>query len=275
MSIALSDLESGKVRSALDTPGGFVRGLVFSADGKILAAGDGDGEITLFDAATGSVARSFRPLRGTGSAASASPKQSVSSAGELASAPTSAGGKTALPSELGATVQIDAAKALPSQAVTTLTLDPKGVLIATGHPNGKIIFWDAKTGRQLRALSGHSKLPVTALAFAADGKTLTSAGRDSVVRSWRANDGRELQRWQALEHAARAVAVSSNGKLLAASGEDARIAVWDSGGKLIQVLSGHKRFVNGLSFSGNNRDFWRAPARTERSRCGTPRLERL
>jgi WD40 repeat protein len=52
-----------------------------------------------------------------------------------------------------------------------------------------IRIWDLATGKLLHTLEGHGG-PVTALAFAANGKTLASGSADKEVRLWNAQEGK-------------------------------------------------------------------------------------
>src|SRR5688572_30795874 len=73
-------------------------------------------------------------------------------------------------------------------------------------------------------LEGHEGT-VNALAFAPDGETLASAGKDGVVRLWQPPIGRsELG---VLESPVLCLAFSADGRKLAAGGQDCSARVWD------------------------------------------------
>jgi WD40 repeat protein len=55
--------------------------------------------------------------------------------------------------------------------------------VASGSFDQTIRIWDSSTGRELKTLRGHID-GVTALAFAADGKTLISGGNDHLIKFW-------------------------------------------------------------------------------------------
>lgn len=71
-----------------------------------------------------------------------------------------------------------------------LAVSPDGKLAATGTGDpsrmdtpGEIEIWDLVHGRSMRRLRGHTG-PATALALAADGRTLATGGWDRTVRLW-------------------------------------------------------------------------------------------
>jgi WD40 repeat protein len=133
-------------------------------------------------------------------------------------------------------------------AVTGVAFSPDGKLLAAAATAGgnrrtrgappatSIVVWDLATGKDRPAFKG-ARGPVRALAFAADGKTLVSAG--------------------------------------GAPGQPGEVLLWDvAGGGLLARLEGHKGPVGGLAFSpdgqafmsaGGDGDtqgeihFWRAP----------------
>jgi RNA polymerase sigma factor (sigma-70 family) len=67
-------------------------------------------------------------------------------------------------------------------SVSALAFSPDGKLVAAGGPNdGSIRVWDMQTGKVKHLLNGHE---IRQLAFAPDGGTLASAGRDGKVILW-------------------------------------------------------------------------------------------
>jgi WD40 repeat protein len=68
--------------------------------------------------------------------------------------------------------------------------------LAAGYLDGKLIFWDARTGKELRSFLC-SPGGITGLAPAADGKILAVAGADANIRLWDVARGRERRRIRA------------------------------------------------------------------------------
>ena len=70
-----------------------------------------------------------------------------------------------------------------SHAVKSLAFHPHGQLLASGSWDKTIKIWDVKTGLALNTLTGH-KLQVNAVAFSLQGQLLASASYDRTVRVW-------------------------------------------------------------------------------------------
>jgi len=88
----------------------------------------------------------------------------------------------------------------PPRSVRGAVFSPDGRLLATyGEPADptiprSILIWDARTGKQLAVLKGHSR-PIKAVAFTPDSKRLLSSsfeisGQTGLTRVWEAETGR-------------------------------------------------------------------------------------
>ncbi|HSP78039.1 MAG TPA: pentapeptide repeat-containing protein, partial [Myxococcaceae bacterium] len=63
-----------------------------------------------------------------------------------------------------------------------------GRRLVSGHEDGSVCFWDARSGR-LRHVQRHRTGAVLAVTFSPDGEVVASAGEDGTVRFWNAEDG--------------------------------------------------------------------------------------
>lgn len=199
--VAFWHLDSGQFHSLqIDPPGGdnaSVQALAFAPYGKTLATAHADGAVRLWDLSTG---KAMAMLKGhkaavTGVAFAADGKI-------LASA--SPDGSVKLWDT--ATGQEQATLAGHTEEVTALTFSRDGKSFATGGKDGTVRLWDPITG-QLRmtlpcpvtrplwmsnnaakdpAGKPRQTVPVNALAFSPNGRSLAAALVDGTVKLWRA-----------------------------------------------------------------------------------------
>lgn len=134
--------------------------------------------------------------------------------------------------------------------------------------SGEIQVWDVVTGQSLAVLEGH-RMPVTAVAFAPDGKTLASGSLDSTVKLWDTATWKEKATLRGHTAFISALAFTSDGRFLASvcksnffhgssiliSGKpDLTVRLWDvAEAKEVAVLRGHARPIHCLAFSPDRR----------------------
>jgi WD40 repeat protein len=118
------------------------------------------------------------------------------------------------------------------------TFSPDGTMLATGHRDATIRFWNVATGKEIRTLTGHANR-VVALAFSRDGTMLVSGSWDNVIKFWEPTTGKELGS-QSRRGGKRGLAVSSDGKTMASS-ERRTVLLWEATtGKQLFAMQGHE-----------------------------------
>jgi RNA polymerase sigma factor (sigma-70 family) len=122
-----------------------------------------------------------------------------------------------------------------------------GKTLITGDRTGRIVFWDAATGKELRRIEPEPGRVVFCLAVSPDGKLL-AAGCHGDIRLWDAASGKRLRSWKSPQMAS--VLFAPGGKTLAGGGYDGLIHLWDpSTGRRRHVLKAHPGTVSAFAFS--------------------------
>lgn len=226
-------LQTGHTRSA--------NAVAFSPDNRWLASGGKDNLIKIWDLATGNVLRTLYGHTSNVNALAVSPDGKLLASGS---------GDINDQRDLG-------------------TFTQGGVV--GGAEDNTVRIWSVQTGQQLQVLRGH-ELPIGAVAFSNDGRSLTSVGGDAVkvwdvsagteLRSQKTKYGKsgmeklnsmpsfslfgggdkerkqELQRQKNFKMSASKTAVSSNGQIAAVGQPDKAVEMYDAqGGRELRELA--------------------------------------
>jgi len=114
----------------------------------------------------------------------------------------------------------------PAKSGICMAMHPDGTLLASGtNGNGAIMFWNMRTGQEIRTLQGHSQTILT-LAFSPDGALLASGSEDNTIKLWNVADGQEIATLKEHSHDVRSVAFSPDGAWLASGSLDDTIKLW-------------------------------------------------
>ena len=124
----------------------------------------------------------------------------------------------------------------------SVAFSPDSKQVLTGGRDNAAHLWDAQSGKELRAFTGHSNT-VCSVAFSPDGKHVLTGSEDSTTRIWDAQTGRELCRLISFTDGAWAV-VDAEGRFDAANGGDVEGLHWVVGNEPIALKQLKERYYD-------------------------------
>ncbi|MEG4840731.1 WD40 domain-containing protein [Microcoleus sp. B9-D4] len=214
--------------------------VAFSPDGKLLALGDTNGEIHLWQMPEVKLLRTSKEYGSIVLSVAFSPD-----------------GKTLATGGSNGTIccwdvsswSIRQILQGNNSSVLGVAFSPDGKMLASGIGDGTVRFWDWSNGRCLLTLPAH-KSQAWSIAFSPQGKILASGGDDGILKLWDVATGQCLKMFQSDSRQIRAVAFSLDGKTVACGGNDYSIGLWDlNTGELVRICSGHSQIVVCVAFS--------------------------
>ncbi len=144
--------------------------------------------------------------------------------------------------------------------IRAVAFSPDGKIIASGGKNKTIKLWN-RQGKLLKTLKGHYD-NVVAIAFSPNGEMIASASLDKNIKLWNRN-GELINTLQGHNTDVRGVTFlstplssSDNNKqqkqknyMIASASGDNTVKLWNTNGKLITTLQGHKGAVWDVEFT--------------------------
>ncbi|MEO6391426.1 MAG: caspase family protein [Pyrinomonadaceae bacterium] len=236
--IVLWNVTNGSKLLSLSGNSPIALSVAFSADGKILAAGEHN--VQLWEVNTG------RPL-GTWSGHT-DHIQALAFSADNRFLASGADDKTVKLWEVASGKNLRTLTG-HSARVSSVAFSGDGKIVASGSWDKTIKLWDTESGRALRTLSGHEQF-VESIVISNDGRTLVSGSVDFNIKIWDVATGSERRTFEAHNGGVKAVALDTSGTILATAGWNSKVKIWDLATGLVQrVLDGHASQIFGLDFS--------------------------
>jgi len=240
------DIQKGELLHTLKGHEGWIWGVAFSPDSKIMASGGFDRAILLWNIQTGEslgILEEFDEIQSL----------AFSSDGKILAAGNSV---DASKKEVIGTIHIwdiqtrEIMHTLKGHEKTTecLAFSPDGKTLASGGWDGTMRLWDVQTGKQIRILTDKDTGgPVFSIAFSPDGRMIATGGWDGIARLWDAETGVVLKKmrqpgfFSSTTSGIRSVAFSPDGETLAAGIMDGTAIIWKvKTGKRLRTLHNPK-----------------------------------
>ncbi len=245
--IRLLDESSGRERQTIKAHLQEVNHVTFSPDGQKLLSGSHDGSLRLWDVNTGKELITYMDGIKDGS-------RSLSSL-------FTADGKTIIVAGSGNLIVKEVAtnKRLfdLGNAGEKIALSPDGKTLAIGGEDAKnnavISFYDTTSWKEIDSIKAHEGM-ITALAFAPDGRSLTSGSDDRTVRFWNLADHHAPEVMGDYDFNRGSIfqtALTPDGTRLLTGEMNQKASVWDfATGKRLMTLDSHNeaRNINGFGF---------------------------
>lgn len=212
----------------------------WSADGKQLLSGSGDGRLRVWDARSG---KCLQMLGGH--------------EGGVSACAWSADGERVLSGSREGTLRVwevrtgNCLQRLRGhkRVVRACAWAPDDEHVLSGSADGTLRVWEVGSGKCVQILKGHES-GVRACAWSADGKRVLTGAWDGTLRVWEVRSGKCVRTLKGHEREINACAWSAGEERVLSASDDRTLRVWEVGsGKCVQTLTGHNREVNACAWS--------------------------
>jgi len=140
-----------------------------------------------------------------------------------------------------------------TEIIKAIAVSPDGKIFAVGGNDKMVRIFETNTGTEIAVLQGNTK-PLYKLAFSADGKYLAAGGADDVARVWRVEDKKLVQEFSGMSAGIFAVAFSPDGKRLATASDVGVIRLWNTAtGEQVLAFTASRKQINHLKFSADGK----------------------
>ena len=228
-----------------------VRGVSFSLDGKILATGNRDGTISVWDTHTMQQKRTLSRHEHWVSCVSFSPDGETLASGS--------GDGTVYLWDLqtgqqksvftGHTVGYQKAHQYTKE-ITRLSFNPDGTTLVSECADTTVRLWNISTEQHKNISAADSTAEIYSLAMSPDSATVASGSNDGIIRIWDTRTGERRNALTGHTSIVSALSFSPDGTTLASGAWDNTIRLWDPRtGQQHGILRGHKGSINSLSYS--------------------------
>ncbi|RCJ36871.1 hypothetical protein A6769_15380 [Nostoc punctiforme NIES-2108] len=136
-------------------------------------------------------------------------------------------------------------------SVWSVAFNPKNYILASGNDDYTVRLWDINSSSCIHTLEGHTQR-VYSVTFSPDGNTLASGSHDQTVKLWNLSTAKCFTTLQGHTDLVHSVTFSVDGNALVSCGDDQTVKVWDfATGECLKTLQGHRSRVWSLAICIN------------------------
>lgn len=248
-------IAASRVRAILRDHQSALINVVFSPDGKRLAACGTDGTASVWDVSSHKELLVLRGHEGSVTDIAFSPDGT-----RIATAGEHDGTARVWDSESGRELRV---LSNHQGGFFGVAFSPDGTRVATAGVNGTVQLWNAQSGKMVLAVRNSEVGPVLRVTFSPDGKRFATASVFGTARVWNAITGKPLLTLENQQNknnrenvqdiqgnGTLAVAFSPDGTQIATGDENGTVTLWDGfHGIKLRSLSRHSASVYGVAFS--------------------------
>jgi WD40 repeat protein len=142
---------------------------------------------------------------------------------------------------------------LPAGDASIRAIAVRGQLLAIGGENRVLSVWPVENAESPCLLVGHRDW-IRSLAFDPTGEIIASGSEDGELRLWHWRDQTLLHRLSGHQKRIVCLRISPDGRLLASGSEDMTLKIWEiESGRCLQTIYGHQSFVWSVAFSADSK----------------------
>ncbi|NET05719.1 MAG: NACHT domain-containing protein [Symploca sp. SIO2B6] len=219
---------------------GGILSVAFSPDGKLLATGDMNSEVRLYQVGDWQSLFTLRGHKDWVASITFSPDSNI-----LA---TSSEDKTI---KLWDVITGQCLSSLQGHdnGIWSVAFSPDGKMLASASDDHTLRIWDITNGQCLKTLQGHNNL-VRAVVFCPDSQTLISGSEDKTLKLWNLQTGKCLRSFYGHDNGVYSATLSPDECILASASSDQTVKLWDfATSQCLMTLHGHSGWVTSVSFS--------------------------
>ncbi|MEH2353623.1 NB-ARC domain-containing protein [Nostoc sp.] len=136
-------------------------------------------------------------------------------------------------------------------SIWSVAFSPKDYILASGNDDYTVRLWDINSSSCIHTLEGHTQR-VYSVTFSPDGNTLASGSHDQTVKLWDTSTAQCFKTLQGHTDLVHSVTFSVDGNALVSCGDDQTVKVWDfATGQCLKTLQGHINRVWSLAICIN------------------------